>query len=76
MPASPATDPATTIVLLGTGTKFSVTKMILGDKAGTATVVDASGNSVANFPITGLEQHVGIQSFSSLSTTTKLWGFY
>lgn len=76
MPASPATDPATTIVLLGTGTKFSPTKMILGDKAGTATVIDASGNTITSFPITGLEQHVAIQSFSSLSTTTKLWGLY
>lgn len=76
MPASPPAASATLITLLGTGTKFPPTKMIIGNAAGSATVVDANGNSITSFPITGQEQHVSIISFSSLTTTTSLWGLY
>lgn len=76
MPASPAINPATVIMPLTSGTTFSATRAIIGNAAGTATVVDASGHTVTGFPITGGEQNVSITSFSSLATTTALWGLY
>jgi hypothetical protein len=51
-------------------------KWIIGDKAGAATVTDASGNALTDFPITGLEQHVAATAITSLSTTIKVWGTY
>jgi hypothetical protein len=70
--------PAVKIVPLPTdGSTFDPPKMIIGDKAGTATVSDAAGNAdITSFPITGQEQRVAIRSLSSLSTTTKVWGLY
>ena len=69
--------PAVKLVQLPTdGTAFDPPKWIIGDKAGTATVSDASGNSLASFPITGLEQHVAATKISTLSTTTTVWGAY
>ena len=69
--------PALKLVALPTdGSSFDPPKFILGDKAGTATVKDAFGNSLTSFPITGLEQHVAVTSIGSLATTTKVWGGY
>jgi len=71
--------PAVKLVQLPTdGTAFDPPKFIIGDKAGTATVKDASGSGTAItlFPITGLEQRVALTAISALSTTTKVWGGY
>ena len=69
--------PATKIVQLPTdGTTFSAPRKIIGDKAGTATVVDYSGETVTGFPITGQEQSLAITAISALATTTKVWGLY
>ena len=71
--------PATQIVALPTdGTAFDPPKRIIADKAGTATVKDASGSGTAItlFPLTGLEQAVAITAISSLATATKVWGLY
>ena len=78
-PAQTVLGPALKIALLNTdGNAFTggPPRRIIGDKSGTATVVDQQGNSVANFPITGLEQNVAIQAISALVTTTKVWGLY
>lgn len=76
MSANPPNTAATKIVLLSTSVPFPPTQAIIGDKAGTATVVDTVGDSVTSFPITGLEQNIAITAISSLSTTTKVWGLY
>ena len=71
--------PAVRIVALPTdGTAFDPPKRIIADKAGTATVKDASGSGTAItlFPLTGLEQAVAITAISSLATATKVWGLY
>ena len=69
--------PASKIVQLPTdGTTFTAPRKIIGDKAGSATVVDCIGETVTGFPITGGEQHVSITAASALSTTTKLFGLY
>lgn len=69
--------PATVLVALPTdGTDFDPPKWIIADKAGTATVVDAAGNSLAGFPLTGLEQHIAVREISALYTTTKVFGGY
>ena len=69
--------PATKIVLLPVdGTPFPPPRKIIGDKAGTATVVDFAGDTVALFPNTGAEQGLAIKAISSLATTTKVWGLY
>ena len=69
--------PAVKLVALPTnGTPFAPPKWIIGNAAGTATVVDASGNTLALFPITGQEQHVAVTALNALATTTKIWGGY
>jgi len=69
--------PATQIVALPTdGATFPPPRKIIGDKAGSATVVDFAGDTITGFPITGLEQNVAITAISALSTTTKVWGLY
>jgi hypothetical protein len=69
--------PATKIVPLPTdGTAFAPPRKIIGDKAGTATVTDFMGDTIASFPITGQEQNVAVTAIGSLSTTTKVWGLY
>ena len=78
MPApDPGMGPATKIVALNvTGTTFTPTRFILADKAGTGTVIDATGNTLTGFVFTGAEQHVSLTNINTLSTTTKVWGFY
>ena len=78
MPApDPGVGPATKIVALNvTGTAFPPPRFILADKAGTGTVTDSMGNSITTFQFTGTEQHVALTSINTLSTTTKVWGFY
>jgi len=69
--------PAVKIVQLPTdGSTFTPPKRIIGDKAGTATVKDALGETFAGFPITGAEQAVAVTAISALSTTTKVWGLF
>ena len=69
--------PAVKIVALPVnGATFEPPKKIIGDKAGTATVTDASGNTLTGFPITGQEQNVALTAINSLSTTTAVWGLY
>ena len=69
--------PAVKLVLLPTnGTALDPPKFIIGDKAGTATVTDASGNDLVGFPITGGEQRIAATKLNALSTTTKVWGGY
>ena len=71
--------PAVKIVALPTdGTQFEPPKFIIADKAGTATVKDASGSgdAITFFPLTGGEQRVALTAISALSTTTKVWGGY
>lgn len=75
--ASTMIAPAARIARLPTdGTSFDPPRMIIGDKAGAATVVDLAGNTLAGFPITGGEQNVVVQAISALSTTTMIWGLY
>ena len=69
--------PICKIVLLPTdGTVFAPPRKIIGDRAGTATVKDFFGDTVASFPITGAEQSLALTAISALSTTTKVWGLY
>ena len=69
--------PCTTIVALPTnGAAFNPPKKFIGNAAGVATVVDASGNTITGFPITGGEQNVTITAISALETTTAVWGLY
>ena len=69
--------PASKIVLLPTdGTPFPAPRKIIGDKPGTATLVDFSGDTIAGFPITGQEQALAVTAISALNTTTKVWGLY
>ena len=58
------------------GTTFAAPRKIIGDKAGTATLVDFSGETITGFPITGQEQALAVTAISSLTTTTKVWGLY
>jgi len=75
--ATTLASPITKIVLLPTdGSAFPPPRKIIGDKAGSATVVDFAGDTITGFPITGLEQNVAITAISALSTTTKVWGLY
>ena len=78
MPApDPGAGPATLIVALPVdGTVFAPPRFVMADAAGTATVLDATGHSITGFPLTGKEQHISITKASSLSGSSKLWGFY
>ena len=69
--------PAMKIVALPVnGTAFDPPRAIIADLAGTGTVTDASGNSVAGFPFTGHEQNLALTAITALATTTKVWGLY
>ena len=69
--------PAVKIVQLPTdGSTFNPPKRIIGDKAGTATLVDFSGETITGFPITGAEQSLAVTAISALNSTTKIWGLY
>jgi hypothetical protein len=69
--------PAVTIVALPVnGTPFNPPKRIIADKPGTATVTDASGNTLAGFPLTGGEQAIAITAINNLATSTQIWGLY
>jgi hypothetical protein len=69
--------PAVKIVALpADGTTFDPPKMIIADKAGTATVTDCLGEAIPLFPLTGGEQHVSITALNALATATKVWGLY
>lgn len=69
--------PATTIVVLPTdGTAFAATRAVVTDLAGTATIADAQGNVVTDFPLGAGELALSLTKISSLVTTTKVWGLY
>jgi hypothetical protein len=62
--------------LAADGSTFDITRAVFADAAGTATVVDAYGNSLAGFPLNKGENRICVKSITSLSGATKVWGAY
>lgn len=58
------------------GSTFDIPRAVFADAAGTATIVDAYGNTLTGFPLNKGENRICISAISSLSGTTKVWGAF
>lgn len=64
------------ILLSASATAITVTRGLLVGAGGTATVVDADGNTCTNIPLQTGYNPLQIQKLTALGTATDVWALY
>ncbi len=64
------------VLLSASATKIPTTRSVCVGTAGTATVIDADGNTCVDFPLQAGYNPLQIQALTALGTAANVWALY